>query len=218
MRKARAGLAGGSRQQYEEIMSDINHRFDPDALLVDELVVDKVDVAGRQIDCAIAMFFHEWDVVCQHTLISAAHGIVYDLATNRGMTRSIIKDSPLVSSDEKKEFIRAIHLPQNYFKHADSDSDYKLVFRYQVSHFFLFDAIRLFVLLDGAVTGNIKVFLTWFQLRYPDLLCLESAEEELRELRNQTTDPQEFKAIARQLVLEHRQADRSGISVASKSA
>jgi hypothetical protein len=142
------------------------------------------------------MFFENWDVVSQHTLISAAYGILYDLGKHRGIGGSV-KDSPLVRREDRAAFIRAIHLPQNFFKHASKDSGGKLAFRYQVSHFFLFDAIRLFVLLRRGGTERMKLFLAWFQLRYPDIASFPSWENDLSKIREGVTDPEAFKAIAR---------------------
>jgi hypothetical protein len=180
-------------------VSDLPLGFDPEALLKDEIVIDKLDAACRQLESAITMFFEEWDVVSQHTLISAAYGILYDLGKQRGVGGSI-KDSPLVRPEDRAAFISAIHLPQNFFKHARQDSGTKLAFRYRVSHFFLFDAIRLFVLLHGSATDRMKVFLLWFQLRYPDLLCFKSADDDLNKIRDGVTDPELFKTIGRQLL------------------
>jgi hypothetical protein len=175
------------------------HGFDPEALLREELVVDKLDVARRQLESAITMFFADGDVVSQHTLISAAYGIVYDLGKHRGIGGSV-KDSPLVRPEDRRAFITAIHLPQNFFKHASTDYGARLAFRYQISHFFLFDAIRLFVLLNRGATDKMKVFLVWFQLRYPDLYSFPSAEEELSKIREGVTNPDVFKALARHLL------------------
>lgn len=180
-------------------MTESPYGFDPEALLTDEIVVDKLDAACRQLESAITMFFENWDVISQHTLISAAYGILYDLGKHRGTSGSV-KDSPLVRPQDRAAFIRAIHFPQNFFKHASKDSGGKLVFRYQVSHFFLFDAIRLFVLLRRGATEKMKVFLVWFQLRYPDLLCFPAAEDDMRKIREGVTDPEIFKAIARRLL------------------
>lgn len=180
-------------------MTDQQFSFDPEALLRDEIVVDKIDAAHRQLESAITMFFEEWDVVSQHTLIAAAYGILYDLGKQRGIGGSV-KDSPLVRSEDRSDFIRQIHLPQNFFKHAKQDSGAKLIFRYQVSHFFLFDAIRLFVLLRKNVPERMRIFLVWFQLRYPDLLCFPTAEEDLKKIRGDASDPEVFKAIGRSLL------------------
>lgn len=184
-------------------MSDVQYGFDPEKLLSDEIVVDKLDAARRQMESAVTMFFYGWDVVSQHTLMSAAHGILYALAKQQGVGGSI-KDSPLVGPDARSEFIKAINLPQNFFKHADRDSRTQLVFRYNVSHFYLFDAVRLFVLLGGSTTHKMKVFLMWFQLRYPDLLCFRPAEKDLQAIRESTTDPEVFRALARTLLDDSR--------------
>ena len=45
-----------------------------------------------------------------------------------------------------------------------------------------------------------KVFLLWFQLRYPDLLCFKPAEDDLSQIREGVTDPELFKAIGRKLL------------------
>src|SRR5262249_54231406 len=126
-------------------------RFDPDKLLSDEIVADKLDAARRQLETAITMFFNDGDVVSQHTLVMAAHGIVYDLGRKCKIGRSI-KDSPLIPHEARKAFIKALHLPQNFFKHADTDDGAKIRFRYNGTHFFLFAAVRLFFLLGREMT------------------------------------------------------------------
>lgn len=177
----------------------VEFRFDPDELLAEEIVVDKMDAARRQMESAITMFFHDGDVVSQHTLVMATHGILYDLARQRGVGGSI-KDSPPVRPESCREFINAVHLPQNFFKHADQDGGSKLRFRYNGTHFWLFNAVRLFALLGGQITHAMKVFLMWFQLRYPDLLCFQPAEEDLREIRESTSDPAAFRLLARTML------------------
>ena len=180
-------------------MADQAFQFDPEALLKDRIVIDKLDAARRQVESAVTMFFEKWDVISQHTLISAAHGILYDLGTQRGIGGSI-KDSPLVPPAHRGDFIKGLHIPQNFFKHADKDSGRNLVFFHQVSHFFLFDAIRLYVLLSRGATERMKIFLVWFQLRYPDLYSYPPTEEDMRKIREGVTDPEVFKAIARRLL------------------
>ncbi len=180
-------------------MYDEDLGFDPEELLKEEIIVDKLDAARRQIETAITMFFEEGDVISQHTLISAAWGIVYDLAKKQGIAGSL-KDAPLDDQMDRRKFIEAIHLPQNFFKHAKTDIGVRLAFRYRVTHFFFFDAIRLFVLLHNAVPENMRIFLTWFQLRYVKLLCFPSTEEHLSKVRAGVTDPEIFKAIGRKLL------------------
>ncbi len=177
----------------------MQYGFDPEELLSHKIIVDKLSAAQMQLHSAIKMFFYEWDVVSQHTLISAAHGILYDLAKKQGINGSI-KDSKQIPSKKRKDFINAIHLPQNFFKHASSESGHKLEFRYKVSSFYLYDALRLFVLLGGDLTYPMKVFLLWFELSYPDLLCFHPVEEDLQTIRENITNPEDFKTLGRKLI------------------
>ena len=62
----------------------MQYGFDPNELLSYETVIEKLDAARWQLESADTMFFYEWDVVSQHTLISAAHGILHDLAKQQG--------------------------------------------------------------------------------------------------------------------------------------
>ena len=61
-----------------------------------ELVVTKLDAARTQLHTAIDLFFGDGDHVSQFTLVSAAHGILRDVASARGIKKSF-KDSPLIA-------------------------------------------------------------------------------------------------------------------------
>ena len=177
-------------------MDDKQYGLDVDELLSYEIVVDKLDAARRQLESAITMFFYEGDVVSQHTLISAAHGIVYDLAKQQGIKGSV-KDSTLILQGNRRGFINAVNLPQNFFKHADLDGKTKLVFHYKVSPLYLCDALRLFLLLGGKINRIFEVFFMWFQFVYPDVLCLQSAEEDLQKLRKNISNQKALKTFCR---------------------
>ena len=129
-------------------MYDEDLGFDPEELLKEEIIVDKLDAERRQIQTAIGMFFERGSDISAHTY-NCARGIVYDLAKKQGIAGSL-KDAPLDDQMDRRKFIEAIHLPQNFFKHAKTDIGVRLAFRYRVTHFFRFDAIRLFALLQIA--------------------------------------------------------------------
>ena len=184
----------------------VEFRFEPEELLKHELVLDKFESAKRQIISTIKMFFYDWDVVSQHTLTGAAHQILYDISKIEGRSFSI-KDSPLIKEDKRKEFINAVNIPQNYFKHANKDHKNKLIFRYKFAPFYLFDTIRMFMLLSGDDPSfEMRIFLMWFQLRYPDLLNYPTAEKDLQKIRADTKDPDTFRILGQHL-LEKGQID-----------
>ena len=143
MRAVRCGLSSHSDARHidrllieRDTVAEFPCRFDPDELS-EEIIINKIEAACRQLESAITMFFHEWDVISQHTLISAAHGILQDLATRRGIQGGV-KDSPLIRPEKRQEFLQAINLPQNFFKHADRDGDTKLRISIQYQPFLPF--------------------------------------------------------------------------------
>jgi hypothetical protein len=173
-----------------------------DELLADWIRVDKTEAARRQLDSFIEMFLQEEDVVSQHTLVMAAHTVLYDIAQKRGIGGSM-REPGLGTDEEKRKFVDAFRLPENFFKHADRDPDAHQKFFPAVSHFVAMDAARLYILLGNEATLSMKVFLMWFQLRYPSVFKFEPAEEELKELRTRFTSPAALKAFAKQYLAHH---------------
>ncbi len=175
-------------------------RFDPEELEKGEIALDKFEAAKLQIISAIKMFFYDWDSVSQLTLTAASHQILYDISKIKGRRLSF-KDSALIKEDKRHEYIRAVNKAQNYFKHADKDHKTKLLFRHRITPLYLFDTIRMYILLTGKNSCfEIRVFLMWFQLRFPDLLNLPSAEKDLRKIRAGTRDPNTFRLLGLHLL------------------
>jgi hypothetical protein len=177
--------------------------FNVDELLKDELVLDKIDVATRQLNAAIRMFFYEWDPVPLHTVVAAAHNVLRDMAKHQGITRSV-KDSPLIAPEARTEFLRAVNYPQNFFKHADKDPKGRMAFRYHGNQLFILDSLVLYVALGGDLSREMRVFLVWFQLRYPNLLSYEPAETDLKTIRDSTTNAHAFLILGRVLLSENQ--------------
>lgn len=175
--------------------------FDADELLKDEIVLTKIDVVWRQLNTAVRMFFFGEDIVSLHTVTSAAHGVLRDVAHHQGIKKSF-KDSPLIAESARSEYLRAVNYPQNFFKHAKSDPTARMAFRFNGTPFFILDALLLYIALDQDLTYEMRVFLMWVQLRFPDLLCLQSAEGDLKQIRDTTNDPAAFKVLARVLLNE----------------
>jgi hypothetical protein len=178
--------------------------FNVDELLRDELVLSKLDIGRRQLNTAVRMFFFDEDVVSLHTVTSAAHCVLRDMALDCGIAVSV-KDSPLISDAERSKYLRAFNFPQNYFKHADKDATAKIVFCYNVTFLLVLDAIVIFNALDQPLTREMKIFLMWVQLRFPDLLRFEAADKDLSHIRETTHNSAEFKVLARMLLREHDQ-------------
>lgn len=161
--------------------------------------VDKLEAARRQLDTCIELHFHDRDTVSQHTLAMAAHTILFDLSRGKGIEGSL-REPSVGSAEERLNAVRSFRVPQNFFKHADSDPGAQLRFSPGVTQLLIMDAARLYVLLTLEVTRHMKIFFLWFQLRYPNLFFFEPVEEELRSIRKQAKDAGALKAVARGLL------------------
>jgi len=178
-------------------------RFDPEEIFKDDITLDKFEAAKLQIISAIKTFFYNWDVVSTHTLAGAAHQILHDISKTKGKRLSL-KDSKMIKEDKRKEFINAVNRPQNYFKHSDKDQKHKLIFHHKLTPLYLFDTIRMYILLTGSQCFEMRVFLIWIQLRYPDLLNYPPAENDLRKIRADTKDPDAFTLLGLYLLEKGR--------------
>jgi hypothetical protein len=185
-------------------MENLNSSVDA---LAETISIEKIGAAKRQLKTAIRMFFNDEDVISQHTLVAAAHGILRDLCAAKGFTfpdgderqTSVdhsLRQSLMVSKSYAIKIESAIEEAKNYFKHANTDPEKRLRFAFQTTHLLAFDATRLLALLDEEFPKEIRVFILWFQLRYPEYIQHKPAvAAELAEARARVTnDPWVLKA------------------------
>lgn len=170
-------------------------------LLSTELVITKLDAAREQLDTAIRLFFREEAHVSQHTLLAAAHGVLRDVAASRGIKKSF-KDSPLIAESERASYLKAVHFPQNFFKHADKDPNNRIAFRYKLMPLLALDTIVLWSALNQEPTHPMRVLLMWIQLEFPDLLSYETAEKYLASVRETSKSSRDFLLVGRILLGE----------------
>ncbi len=88
----------------------------------------KYEVATRQLDTAIKLFFDAGDAVSIHTLAAASATVFADILENTGKTswrEQIVKN---YSDLTKPQVFDILRNAQNFFKHADRDSEEVLDF------------------------------------------------------------------------------------------
>ncbi len=105
-----------------------------------KITVTKPDAAERQLCAAIRLFLVDGDPVAIHTLASAAAQITADLMKAKGMT-SIVRGATLVREDRRKEVLKTMAAPENFFKHADRDPDGAIEFNPESTEFFIFASL-----------------------------------------------------------------------------
>ena len=104
--------------------------------------VTKLDAVRRQLETAVILWFHDGDPVSIHTLVAAAHQILYDLNQKIGGTPMLEDAGNSIRPDYLKEWQRRLAKWENFFKHADKDPLETLLFPPQVTRSFMLDAIE----------------------------------------------------------------------------
>jgi hypothetical protein len=128
--------------------------------------VSKLDVAYRQLDEAVQLFFERRDPVAVHSLAAAAHQVLTDLGNAKGL-QNFIKGNPYIREEMRREWIQLINEPYNFIKHADRDPEATFEFRPAVTPVFILDALQLYQQLTGNLPHRLNVFLMWFNVAYP---------------------------------------------------
>jgi hypothetical protein len=114
--------------------------------------ISKIEAARRQLDTAIELYLHEYDMLSVHTLAWAAFSILvnYDEATNAGgVWAKHIRENP---SDDTRKLA-------NFLKHADRDPLAQLgELTDEYTHMLLLEGCKLYYGLTGLRTRPIDVF------------------------------------------------------------
>ncbi len=133
------------------------------------LFLTKFDVAERQLNQAIALFFDRGDPVSIHTLAEATAQVLYDLKEKYGVT-SIFRDNDRIRDEYKNVWFATLFKSRNFFKHADRDGDVVHEFKEEFNHFSLSDAVNMYLSAKKAWTPETLLFLVWFAAMYPNIV------------------------------------------------
>jgi len=180
------------------------------------LNLNKFDVAERQLNQAIQLFFNEGDPVSIHTLAEAAAQVLYDIKDEFG-AKSLTRDSVHIRPEFKKEWLASLFRSRNFFKHAERNPKALHEFKEEFNHFSIMDAVNMYLTAKRSWTPESIVFLQWFCTKYPKAIR-EGAE--IADLLNRyraraPRDEQLHRQIASRAIREMRQQSRSIAGVTS---
>jgi hypothetical protein len=145
-----------------------NHKERAGQTMLKETVT-KLDVAKRQLNEAIRLFFEQRDTVSIHTLACASAQVLTDLCLKNGVGMPL-RDGSKIKESRRKEWHQAMKASENFFKHADRDHSDAHQFNSEQTQWDLIDAIRMYEALTKRSTYEATVYQKWFILKYPDLL------------------------------------------------
>lgn len=125
--------------------------------------VSKLDVARRQLEQAIFLFFNDGDPIAIHTLVAAAYNIIRDLNIKTNADGKMIKTKLVneAKESERKRIRDKISEAENFFKHADRDPEALLNFNPAMTGLLLYDATQHLKALTGKDSAYFKVYNAW---------------------------------------------------------
>ncbi len=139
--------------------------------------ISKLDVAKRELEHSIRLFFSYGDIIVIHLVASAAQRVLSDMGKESGIisTRAYIKR--YVKKDKQSYVLRKFSQAYNFFKHADKDSNELLKFNPESSEFIIWDSVNLYQSLTSEITGLMMAFRLWFFTKHSDLLLEEEVKK-----------------------------------------
>lgn len=173
-----------------------------------------MEVARRQVETAIRLYFHAGDAVSTHTLAAAGRKVLVNLCAHRQVTSPLLLDHMLASfvkPEHHKEVRDAFLAPENFFKHADRDPEGLITFNPESSEFVLLEAVEAYATLTGEVPAPFAAFRMWWFVRHPDHLneTARGLVSNLRRLRYDDHQKAQFFADALQAAAMHGLSVRS---------
>lgn len=134
-----------------------------------KISLHKIDVAERQINQAIKMFFRKDEIISIHTICTSGYQILSDICKKKKIYRQLEDNDILRKLGIVQEVVKSLRKPQNYFKHACKDDNSEINFNTDITEVIIYLAIDLFEKITGTMSNEFKIFCGWFLLKYPNV-------------------------------------------------
>lgn len=157
-------------------------------------IIGKLEAARRQLTVSIRLFFEEADPIVVHTLAAAAYQVLHDLSKAEKFI-GLVKGNQNVRENKRRDWETKLNKPQNFLKHADHDPGGTFEFEAELTRFFLFDAVSLYVQLTNEPFPEGEVFLAWFTVKYDDFLVDGPLKAAASAMKQRGLDPDNFDSV-----------------------
>ena len=144
------------------------------------MILTKIEVAQRQLDVAVRMYFHHDDEVSIHTLAASGRNVLVDLCRKKGLEPPMLLDA-MVKTYIKPEHQKAVRdtarAAENFFKHADKDPEDSYDFPVGSTAFKLFEGVEAFQALNGKLSPVMNVFRAWWLVQNKDAVSDDAPQQ-----------------------------------------
>lgn len=134
----------------------------------EKLKITKLDAARRQLQTAVELWFSDADPVSIHTLVYAAHEIIYRTYRDRGY-KNLSFDTSVIKEEYRSAFNLSLKKAANFFKHSDRGKGATLEFDAKINDNFLLVSICALPMMNETLSQTEAAFLFWSQVHNPSL-------------------------------------------------
>lgn len=143
---------------------------------MEAIQLNKLACARRQLQTAVNLFFHDGDAVSIHTLTCAAYNVIRDVNDSRNGRPMHAKQIYVQMSGRPS--VSELNQPENFFKHADRDSNAELTFYPKFTECLLVDACEKYRDITGDHVLSFIAFTLWFMCQSPEKFDIPEAWED----------------------------------------
>ncbi len=143
-----------------------------------KIKLSKFDVARRQLETAIFLYFEDKDPISIHTLVCAAHEVIMTILKKKSIPMNI--NSTFIAEDKINEFNNRIKKARNFFKHADRDSNLTLLFNPEINVFLMLDACEKYIETTGEKPLYFISFRAWMSHIYPEIIKFHENGQQIK--------------------------------------
>lgn len=137
----------------------------------ERIEITRESAARGQLESAILLWFLEGHVASIHTLAVAAQELLHGVGKKAGKPSKVaswIKSKP-------KAFQKLSRLPQNFFKHANTDPNASINYPPVLGDMHIVDAVMSYEDLFQKLPPVMQLFAARFAVEYPDILPVDYA-------------------------------------------
>lgn len=146
------------------------------------MILSKTDVAKRELESAIKIFFLSGDPILVHLAASASLNILRDIAAKNPKVETIQdKMLKLIKNQYKGTVEKAYSEAYNFMKHADRDHNETIDFNPDLNEFILFFAVEIYTQVMQELTGIMTALRLWFYINHEDVVL---ERKEIVQLKN----------------------------------
>lgn len=140
--------------------------------------LSKLDVARREVEYSIRLFFSSGDPTITHLIISSALEILRPLCRVKKISMFFDEMLLKIKPEKIEEVKKRLKDPYNFMKHARKDPEETIEFFPASNEYAIWDAIDMYHKLTSEVSGLMMSYRAWFYTKNADILIIDEQKRQ----------------------------------------